>query len=93
LPYEVDADSWQAKIVALELASDVGRRILSLLLEESMSASQISKRLGIPLTTAFYHLARLELVDLIESESRFVEHGPRWIKYYRASSSRIVFNL
>lgn len=94
MTYEIDLESWQARIVALESASEVGRRILTLLLEDGpMSAGQISRRLGIPLTTAFYHLARMELVNLVESDIKITSSGPRWVKYYRASSSRIVFNL
>lgn len=91
--YEVDLEDWRWRAVALELGSYVGKRILTILQEKPMSATDISKVLGVPITTAFYHLSRLEFLGLIESEVRFSDSGPKWTKYYRASCSKVTFKI
>ena len=93
MKYEVDLEDWRWKMIALELASDVGKKILAALQEKPMSATEISEELGLPLTTVFYHLSRLEFLGVIESEIKFVNKGPRWIKRYRASYSEITFKI
>jgi len=90
---EVDLEDWRWRIIALEIGSNVGKRILSILQEETMSATEISKELSLPLTTVFYHLSRLEFLGLIESEVKFSSKGSRWTKYYRASCSKITFKI
>ena len=91
--YEIDLEDWRWRAVALELASDIGKKILAILQEKPMSATEISRELRLPLTTVFYHLSRHEFLGIIESEIKFADKGPRWIKHYRASYSKITFNL
>jgi len=93
LGYEIDLEDWRWRAVALELASDIGKKILAILQEKPMSATEISRELRLPLTTVFYHLSRLEFLGIIESEIKFTDKGPRWIKHYRASYSKVTFNL
>jgi DNA-binding transcriptional ArsR family regulator len=92
VPSTFDYDSWQAKLVALELASEVGRKIMGLVSEKPYTATQISEKLKLPISTVLYHLARLETTGLIET---FRGYGKRLrdVKYYRSSSSRIVFEI
>lgn len=87
-----DYGTWQARLVALELANDVGRNIMRLLSKKPHTASQISRELGLPISTVLYHLTRLEVSGVLET---FPSHGKRLreVRYYRARSSRIVFNI
>lgn len=87
-----DYDSWQAKLVALELANEVGRNIMRLLSKRPYTASQISKELGLPISTVLYHLTRLDVAGVLNG---FQSHGKRMreVRYYRVRSSRIVFNI
>ncbi|MCW4021220.1 MAG: winged helix-turn-helix domain-containing protein, partial [Candidatus Bathyarchaeota archaeon] len=87
-----DYDSWQAKLVALELANEVGRAIMKLVSKKPYSATQISKKLGLPISTVMFHLARLETVDLV-TVARGYGKRLRDVKYYRARSSKIVFDF
>ncbi|MBS7627718.1 winged helix-turn-helix transcriptional regulator, partial [Candidatus Bathyarchaeota archaeon] len=87
-----DYDTWQARLVALELANEVGRNIMGLLSKKPYTASQISRELGLPISTVLYHLTRLEISGILET---FPSHGKRLreVRYYSARSSRIVFNI
>ncbi|MGQ9641266.1 MAG: ArsR/SmtB family transcription factor [Candidatus Bathycorpusculaceae bacterium] len=93
MSYEVYFEDWRWRMIALELGSNVGKRILALLVEKPLSATEISKELKIPLSTVFYHLSRLEFLGLIESQVKFFHEKSKWTKYYRASYLRITFKI
>lgn len=93
MSYDVDLEDWRWRMVALELGSRVGKGILSLLQGKALSASEISKELNIPLTTILYHLSRLELLGLVETDVKFSTRESRWVKYYRASCSKVTFKI
>jgi predicted transcriptional regulator len=77
----------------LELGSDVGKKILALLQGKTLSATEISKKLKVPLTTVLYHLSRLEFLGLVDTDIKFSSKESRWMKYYRASCSKITFKI
>jgi len=87
-----DYDSWEAKLIALELANEVGREIMKIISEKPYTATQISEKLKIPISTVLYHLARLETVGVVKT---YRGYGKRLrdVKYYRASSSKITFEV
>jgi predicted transcriptional regulator len=93
LSYDVDLEDWRWRMVALELGSSVGKRILALLQGKALSATEISGELKVPLTTILYHLSRLEFLGIIETEIKFSNKESRWTKYYRASYSKITFKI
>jgi predicted transcriptional regulator len=93
LDYEIDIEDWRWRLIALELGSAIGRRILALLTEQPLSAAEISRELNAPLTTTLYHLSRMEFLGLIESEVKFSSKKSKWTKYYRASYSKITFKI
>ena len=92
MPSEFDYDSWQARIAALELTSEVGGGIMKLVSEQSRTAGQLSRVLQIPIPTVLYYLSRLETIGLVDY---FKGTGKRLreVKYYRASSSTITFRI
>jgi DNA-binding transcriptional ArsR family regulator len=87
-----DYDSWQAKMVALELANEVGRGIITLVFKKPSTATMISEELKIPLPTVIYHLARLETAGVVKTSHGY---GKRWrdVKYYQGSFSKITFEI
>lgn len=89
---EFDYESWQAKLVALELANEVGRAIMSLITKKSYTATQISNKLQLPISTVLFHLARLETVGLVDTAKGYGKRL-RDVKYYRVHSSKIIFRF
>lgn len=87
-----DYDSWQAKLVALELANDVGRELLKHISKEAYTASQLSDKLNIPLPTVLFHLTRLETAGVVECKKALGKRL-REVKYYMVPSSEIVFKI
>ncbi len=89
---EFDYDSWQAKMIALELANEVGRAILKSLAEDPKTASQLSKALEIPLPTILFHISRLEEAGVVISKKALGKRL-REVKVYSVPSTQIVFNI
>ena len=87
-----DFDSHQAKIMALELANEVGKGILKELLRAPRTASQLSEAMGIPLPTVLFHLSRLETTGIVRSK-RALGKRLREVKLYSVPSTEIVFRI
>ena len=87
-----DYDSWQAKLIALELANEVGRGILRELIASPHTASQLSEIMEIPLPTTLFHLQRLESAGLIQSKKALGKRL-REVKLYSVPSAEIVIDL
>ena len=87
-----DYDSWQAKLIALELATEVGRGILKELVASPHTASQLSDIMDIPLPTTLFHLQRLESAGLIQSKKALGKRL-REVKMYSVPSTKIVIDL
>ena len=87
-----DFDSWQAKMIALEIANEVGRAILKSLSAEPKTATQISKSLIIPLPTILFHLSRLEEAGIVVSKKALGKRL-REVKVYSVTSNDIVFRI
>lgn len=79
-----------AKRISLALANETSRKVLEALAEESLSAGQISEKLGVPLTTLHYNIENLIEVGLIKVErTRYSEKG-REVKVYAPTRKYIV---
>ena len=89
---EFDYDSWQAKMIALELANEVGRAILKNLADDPKTASQLSAALEIPLPTILFHISRLEEAGVVESRKALGKRL-REVKVYSVSSTEITFRI
>jgi predicted transcriptional regulator len=87
-----DFDSWQAKMIALEIANEVGRAILRSLSDEPKTATQMSKTLSIPLPTILFHLSRLEEAGIVGSKKALGKRL-REVKIYSVTSTDIVFRI
>ena len=79
-----------SKQISQVLANDTARKILDFISDESLSSSQISKRLSIPLTTVEYNVKRLQDVGLIKVDKKKWSEKGRIVKYYVPQEKFIV---
>ncbi|AIF69676.1 hypothetical protein PAP_06395 [Palaeococcus pacificus DY20341] len=86
----ISVDDEKAKELAQILINDKALSILRLLQEESLSASDISARLNLPLSTVVYHLDKMSRVGLIEIAGKRYGKRLQEVKLYRASPKPIL---
>lgn len=80
----------QAQKIAKAMASQTAGDILKILGEGDRSLSDITETLGIPLTTAKYHIENLSEAGIIEvAETKYSVKG-REVKIYRLSRKLVV---
>lgn len=78
------------KLLGQEISSDVGRRILALLKERPMSPNDLSKELGVPLTTVIFHVEKLKDAGLIRPLIRMAGKRGQKTLYTLSSSAFII---
>jgi len=80
----------ESKKITQVISNDTARRIIDLLADSSLSATDISQRLNAPLTTITYNLENLESVGLVKVEKiKYSEKG-REVKIYAPVRKLIV---
>ncbi|WNY23749.1 hypothetical protein MmiHf6_10640 [Methanimicrococcus hongohii] len=73
------------------LSNDTSMKILELLKKESLSASEVSEKLDIPLTTVKYNIDQMVEHDLVHVQRiKYSEKG-RQVKIYEAPEKIIIF--
>jgi DNA-binding transcriptional ArsR family regulator len=80
----------ESKQINQVLANDTARKILDIVSDESLSSSQISKKLTIPLTTVEYNIKRLQDVGLIKVDKKKWSEKGRVVKFYVPQEKFIV---
>ena len=85
-------ESWQAKLLALELANEVGKGIIGRLIVTGMTASQLSEAMEIPLSTVLFHVQRLEEAGLVVSKKALGKRL-REVKVYSVPTDEIVIKI
>ncbi len=79
-----------SKRISRVLANDTSRKILEALCEEALTATEISEKLDLPLTTLHYNIENLMEAGLIKvARTRYSEKG-REVKYYEPTRKFIV---
>ncbi|WP_456321036.1 ArsR/SmtB family transcription factor [Palaeococcus sp. (in: euryarchaeotes)] len=86
----IDVGDEKARELAQIIMNDKALSILKLLQEERLSASDISERLDIPLSTVVYHLDKMTRVGLIEVAGKRYGKRLQEVKLYRASPKPIL---
>lgn len=86
----ITTDDEKAKIIAMELANDNGRRIIDSLFIESQSATDLSTKLNIPMPTVMFHLERLMEIGLMEIVDTKLSRKFKDIKYYGPKKTAIL---
>lgn len=89
----VDLDDPRVAYIATAMSSKSARKILGLLSEKEMSASQIASELKMPLNTVGYNLDRLVDSGLIVTTKKFFwsEKGKK-VLFYRVADKKIVIS-
>jgi len=89
----IDINDPRADKIGEILANKTCKKILDLLAEKEMSASEISQELSLPLNTAGYNLEKLVSVGLIEKTNRiFWSSKGKKIESYRISNKKIIIS-
>jgi len=84
-------DQKESKSLAQTLSNDTARKILDYLTEkEEASASEISKKLNIPLPTVDYNLKQLVKTDLVESKEFLWSKKGREMNLYRLAKKLVI---
>ena len=89
----IDLDDPRTKKIADVISNKTSKKILSVLAEEELSESEISKKLELPLNTIGYNIKKLEEAGLIEKVKGFYwsEKGKKVYKY-KVSDKRIIIS-
>lgn len=77
--------------VAEVISKKTSRGILKLLSEKAMTESEISEKLGIPLSTVHYNIQRLLDAGLIEAQEYHYSKKGREINHYSVSKQYVIF--
>ena len=86
----ISTDDEKAKIVAMELANDNGRRIIDAFFIEPQSASDLANKLELPMPTVMFHIERLMEIGIIEVVDTKLSRKFKDIKYYGPKKTAIL---
>jgi DNA-binding transcriptional ArsR family regulator len=87
----VDLDDPKAARIAEVISNKTAKRILGLLAESEMDASEISSKLAMPLNTVGYNLKKLVDSGLVEKSKNYLWSAKgNKIERYKVSEKRIV---
>jgi len=86
----ISTDDEKAKMVAMELANDNGRRIIDAFFIEPQSAGDLSKKLDLPMPTVMFHIERLIEIGIIDVVDTKLSRKFKDIKYYGPKKTAIL---
>lgn len=86
----ISTDDEKAKMVAMELANDNGRRIIDAFFIEPQSAGDLAKKLDLPMPTVMFHIERLIEIGIIDIVDTKLSRKFKDIKYYGPKKTAIL---
>jgi len=86
----VDLNESKTKKIAETITSDTSRKILNYLVEKEDSEANISKELGIPISTVHYHLQKLKEASLVIVEEFHYSEKGREVNHYKLANKYII---
>jgi predicted transcriptional regulator len=87
----VSLEESESKALAQVISNDTARKILDLLSkEESMTETDISKKLKVPLSTVHYNLQALSKANLIEAEEFHYSEKGKEVLHYKLANKIII---
>lgn len=86
----ISTDDEKAKIVAMELANDNGRRIIDAFFIAPQSASDLVNKLDLPMPTVMFHIERLMEIGIIGVVDTKLSRKFKDIKYYGPKKTAIL---
>ncbi len=88
----LNLDDKETGKVAEVLSNKTCKKILSYLVENSSTVSEISKNLKIPLNTAGYNIKKLKKTGLIKEKSHFWSEKNKRIPVYSVANKKIIIS-
>ena len=84
-------DDDKAKLLAMQIANDRGREVLECVFEGNpKSASEIARKLNIPLPTVMFHVERFVEIGIVKVVKTRMSKKLREIKYYGPAKRAIL---
>jgi DNA-binding transcriptional ArsR family regulator len=84
-------DDDKAKLLAMQIANDRGREVLECVFEGNpKSASEIARKLGVPLPTVMFHIERFVDIGIVKVVKTRMSKKLREIKYYGPAKRAIL---
>ncbi len=88
----IELDDERVESIAEAISNRTSKKILVLLAESELSESELSEKLGMPLSTIDYNVKKLVRAGLIEKTRTFWSSKGRKIPVYRTSSRKIIIS-
>ncbi len=86
----VDLNEPKVKKLAETITSETSRRILNHLAEKEDTEQNISKVLGMPISTVHYHLQRLQEAQLVKVDEFHYSPKGREVNHYKLANKYII---
>ncbi|MFC1801576.1 ArsR/SmtB family transcription factor [Nanoarchaeota archaeon] len=86
----INLDEDKTKKLAEVIASTTSRKVLNYLADKEATESEISKELGVPLSTIHYHLQKLQEGGLVTTEEFHYSQKGREVNHYKLANKYII---
>lgn len=86
----VDLHESKTKKLAETITSDTSRKILNYLIEKEDTETNIAKELQLPISTAHYHLQKLQEAGLVKVEEFHYSPKGREVNHYKLANKYII---
>ena len=86
------SDDQRLKMLGEIFGNSTSRGIITLLIEDEMTATQISDRLGIKLNLTMYHLDKMLNLQIISIVKKTKNRRGHQVKHYRAKQAMMIFS-
>ncbi len=86
----VDLNEPKVKRLAETITSETSRKILNYLAEKDDTEQNISKMLGMPISTVHYHLQKLQEAQLVKVEEFHYSSKGREVNHYKLANKYII---
>ena len=86
----VDLNEKKTKKLANTITSDTSRKILSYLAEKDDTEANMSKELGMPISTVHYHLQKLQEAQLVTVDEFHYSKKGREVNHYKLANKYII---
>lgn len=88
----LSSDDQRLELLGQIFANKTSRDIIALLIENEMTATQISDKLGLKLNLVLYHLEKMLSLQIISIAKRTKNSRGHQVKHYRAKQAVMIFS-
>ena len=86
------SDDQRLKMLGEIFGNDASRNIITVLIEDEMTATQISDKLGLKLNLVLYHLNKMLNLQIISITKKTKNSRGHQMKHYRAKPAVMIFS-